>query len=184
MVMLEAEYTGADFTASLKGQNPSILEDSLTGTMTGSYMQSLTPRLALGLETIWSRPSREDGPTTMTAYAARYKGDEWIGSAQLMPQGGLQGSYWRKLSEKIEAGVELSLNFMGLSGGNAAMMMGQAKNEGTAMMGMKYDIRTTTYRGQVDSNGKVSALLEKKITPAVAFTFAGEMDHSKVSVSH
>lgn len=179
MFNLETEYTGADYSANIKTMNPSILDDKFTGILIGSYLQSLTPRLALGLETIWQRPSGEDGPTSATSYAARYKGDDWIGSAQLLPQGSIQGAYWRRLSEKIEAGAEITLQFVGLSGAAANPMMAM-KNEGSATLGAKYDFRQSSFRGQIDSKGKVSAYLDKRIAPSVGFTFAAEMDHAKV----
>ncbi|KXL43035.1 MAG: hypothetical protein FE78DRAFT_122595, partial [Acidomyces sp. 'richmondensis'] len=96
-VSLEQDYAGEDFTASLKSINPSILEGGLTGMFIGSYLQSVTPRLALGLEGVLQRPGGGMGPEAAISYAARYKGDDWIASAQLLTQGGLQGSYWRKL---------------------------------------------------------------------------------------
>jgi mitochondrial import receptor subunit TOM40 len=37
-----------------------------------------------------------------------------------------------------------------------------------------------TFRAQVDSTGKVSALLEQRFVPAFAFLMAGEIDHFKV----
>lgn len=178
MVQLEADYVGKDFNANLKGMNPSLLDGGLTGIWVGSYMQSVTPRLSLGMETMWQRPGMEQGPETFTSYAGRYKADDWIAAAQLLPgQGSIQATYWKRLAERVEAGLEVNLSFLGLSG--AQGMMGPMKNEGVATMGAKYDFRTSVFRGQVDTTGKVSAVLEKRIAPPVMITFAGEMDHSK-----
>lgn len=182
MVQLEADYVGADFTANLKTMNPSILDgNTLTGICVGSYFQSITPSLALGFEAMWQRPSSDDGPNTLVSYAARYKGNGWIGSAQVLAQGGIQASYWRRLAERVEAGVDVNLQLLGLSGAGGGMM-GMPSNEGTATMGVKYDFRTSVFRGQIDSSGKVAAVIEKRIAPQspVQLTFAGEMDHSKV----
>lgn len=178
-VSLEQDYTGADFTASLKSINPSILEGGLTGMFIGSYMQSVTPRLALGLEGILQAPGQGMGPEAALSYAARYKGDDWIGSAQLLTQGGLQTSYWRKLTDKVETGVDLNLQFTGLNQANA--MMGGARKEGVATLGAKYEFSRSIFRAQVDSQGKIGCLLEKVVAPPVRLTFAGEMDHAKVS---
>ena len=179
MVSIENDYTGADFTASLKTMNPSILENVLTGTFVGSYLQSVTPGLALGLETLWQRDAGAYGPTALLSYAARYKGDNWIGSAQLLAQGGLQVSYWRRLSEKVEAGMDLNLRY-GSFGMAAGGMMGMPINEGLATMGAKYDFRASSYRAQIDSQGRVACLLDRSVAPAVRLTFSGEMDYSKV----
>ena len=179
MVSIENDYSGADFTASLKAMNPSILDNAITGTFVGSYLQSVAPRLALGLEAMWQRPAGSYGPTALLSYAARYKGDNWIGSAQLLAQGGLQASYWRRLSEKVEAGMDLNLQF-GSLGMAAGGMMGMPANEGVATIGAKYDFRASSYRAQMDSQGRVACLLDKSVAPAVRLTFSGEMDYAKV----
>ncbi|KAF2161276.1 hypothetical protein M409DRAFT_69882 [Zasmidium cellare ATCC 36951] len=178
-VSLEQDYTGDDFTASIKSINPSILEGGLTGMFIGSYLQSVTPRLALGLEAVWQKPGGGMGPEAAVSYAGRYKGDDWIASAQLLTQGGLQLSYWRKLVEKVETGVDVNLQFAGLSSANA--MMGGARKEGVATLGAKYEFSRSIFRAQVDSQGKIGCLLEKVVAPPVRVTFAGEMDHVKNS---
>src|SRR5690349_15409742 len=99
MLQLENEYTGDDFTASVKAMNPSALDGGLTGIFIGSYLQSLTPKLALGLETVWQRAGMTQGPETATSYSLRYKSDDWIATAQLQAQGTINTTYWRRISE-------------------------------------------------------------------------------------
>ena len=60
-------------------------------------------------------------------------------------------------------------------------MMGPAKRDAVATLGAKYDFRMATFRGQIDSVGKVGMLLEQRFTPAFAFLVSGEIDHAKVS---
>ena len=60
-ISLEQDYTGDDFTAQLKSINPSVLEGGLTGMFIGSYMQSITPRLALGFGGRMAEAGRRDG---------------------------------------------------------------------------------------------------------------------------
>ncbi|KAK5137268.1 hypothetical protein LTR08_000238 [Meristemomyces frigidus] len=175
---VEQDYVGDDFTASLKSINPSILENGLTGMFIGSYLQAVTPRFSLGMEGVYQKPGGGMGPEAALSYAARYKGDDWIGSLQLLTQGGLQGSYWRRLTDKVETGVDVNLQFAGLSG---AAMMGGARKEGTATLGAKYEFSRSIFRAQVDSQGKIGCLLDKSIVPPVRITFAGEMDHAKNS---
>ena len=155
--------------------NPSILDGPLTGIFIGSYMQSITPRLSLGLEAVYQRAAAQMGPESVISYAGKYKGDDWIASAQLMPAGGLQTSYWRRLSDKLESGVDLNLQVAGQGG-----MMGGVRKEGVATFGAKYDFRASSFRAQVDSAGKLGVLLEKRVVPMVQITFAGELDHVKV----
>jgi mitochondrial import receptor subunit TOM40 len=180
MAQFDNEYVGDDFTASIKTLNPSIIDGGLTGIFIGSYLQSVTPSLALGLEAIWQRSALNQGPETAISYCAKYKGSDWIASAQLAAGGQIRTSYWRRLTDKVEAGVDLNLQFAGLSG---AGMMGGMRKEGTTTVGAKYDFRMSTFRAQVDSTGKLSCLLEKIIAPPVQLTFAADMDHFKVCFS-
>ena len=179
MVQFDNEYTGNDFTASLKTLNPSIIDGGLTGIFIGSYLQSVTPSLALGLEAIWQRAALNEGPQTAVSYCAKYKGSDWIASAQFQAQGAITTSYWRRLTDKVEAGVDLNLQFAGLSGAGG-MMGGPIRKEGVTTVGAKYDFRMSTFRAQVDSTGKLSCLLEKRVAPPVQLTFAADMDHFKV----
>lgn len=179
MAQIDNEYTGADFTASLKSVNPSMIDGGLTGIFIGSYLQSVTPNLALGLEAVWQRAGLTEGPQTALSYCGKYKGSDWIASAQLQAQGTVSATYWRKLTDKVEAGVDLNLAFAGLNGG--AMMGGGMRKEGVATVGAKYAFRMSTFRAQVDSTGKLSCLLEKTVAPPVRLTFSADMDHFKVS---
>jgi mitochondrial import receptor subunit TOM40 len=181
MLQIDNDFTGNDFTASVKALNPSLLEGGLTGIFIGSYLQSVTPSLAIGLEAIWQRAAVNAGPETALSYCAKYKGDDWVASAQLQAQGAINTTYWRRLTDKVEAGVDLHLQFAGLSrGGGGGMMGGGISKEGVATIGAKYDFRASTFRAQVDSGGRLGCLLEKRVAPAVTLTFAGDMDHFKV----
>lgn len=176
MLQLENDYTGNDFSASLKAMNPSFLDGGVTGIFMGSYLQSVTPKLALGLEGVWQRTAMNQGPDCMISYAARYKSTDWIASAQLMAQGGIQASYWRRLAEKVEVGADVKLEFSPAM----AIMMGAPPKDGTATLGAKYEFRASTFRAQVDSKGKLGCVLEKRVAPPIQLTFAGEIDHVKV----
>ena len=62
------------------------------------------------------------------------------------------------------------------------MMGGPMRKEGVTTVGAKYDFRMSTFRAQVDSTGKLSCLLEKRVAPPVQLTFAADMDHFKVRI--
>ena len=180
MLQLDNEYNGKDFNASVKAINPSLLDGGLTGIFIGSYLQSLTPSLAVGLETVWQRTALNMGPETALSYVAKYKGSNWIASAQMLQaQGAINTSYWRRLTDKVEAGVDLNLQFAPGVGGGGLMGSGTRK-EGVTTVGAKYDFRASTFRAQLDSSGKLSCYLEKRVLPPVQISFAGEMDHFKV----
>jgi mitochondrial import receptor subunit TOM40 len=63
------------------------------------------------------------------------------------------------------------------------MMMGGPSRDGTTSIGAKYDFRASSFRAQVDSTGKVSCLLEKRIAMPISLSFAGEIDQAKVRIS-
>lgn len=177
MVQFDNEYTGSDFSLSLKALTPSIMEGGLTGIYIGSYLQSITPRLALGIEGVYQRASMGTKPETAASYCARYKGDDWVASGQVLAAGQMSAGYWRRLTEKVEAGVDCSLQFMpGVGGG----LMGAPKKEATTTVGVKYNFQASVYRAQVDSAGKIGVVLERRVAPPVTLTFAAEIDQVKV----
>ena len=178
MVQFDNEYTGDDFSASLKALSPSLMEGGLTGIVIGSYLQSVTSKLALGFEGVWQRAGLNARPETAMSYCARYRGTDWIASAQYLAAGSLGASYWKRLTDKVEAGVDCQLQF---APGMGAGMFGPPKREGTTTVGLKYNFQTSVYRAQVDSAGKVGVVLERRVAPPVTLTFAAEIDQMKVS---
>lgn len=181
MFQLDNDYTGKDFSASVKALNPSVLEGGLTGIFVGSYLQSITPKLAVGIEAVWQRAAMNTGPEMALSYCAKYASKDWIASAQLQAQGAFNTTYWRRITDRVEAGVDLNLTVApGRSRGGGGMMGGGLSKEGVATVGAKYDFRSSTFRAQLDSSGRLACLLEKRIAPAVQVTFAGDIDHFKV----
>ncbi|KAI9870293.1 MAG: translocase of outer mitochondrial membrane, partial [Watsoniomyces obsoletus] len=148
----------------------------LTGIVIGSYLQSVTPRFALGFEGVWQRAALGSRPETAMSYCARYRGTDWIASAQYLAAGSLGASYWRRLTDKVEAGVDCQLQFApGVGGG----MFGPPRREGTTTAGVKYNFQTSVYRAQIDSAGKIGVVLERRVAPPVTLTFAAEIDQMK-----
>ena len=179
MIQIENEYQGKDFTASIKALNPWALDGGLTGIFIGHYLQSITRALALGVEGIWQRQAMSSGPDSVVNYFAKYKGSDWVASAQLA-QGAISTTYWRKIGEKVEAGAELNVQLQPAMGGRGGLMGGPMRREAIATLGAKYDFRASTFRAQVDSSGRLSTLLEKRVLPVVLLSFAGELDQFKV----
>jgi mitochondrial import receptor subunit TOM40 len=167
MIQLEHDYQGRDFNLNFKGINPSPTD--FTGVYIGSYLQSVTKNLALGVESLWQRPNPQVSEIS-ASYLAKYTSSDknWIATAQLQPAGVLQATYWQKLSEKVEVAADLQL------------IAAPARHDAIATIGAKYDLRLATFRAQLDSTGKVSALLEQRFTPTFAFMVSGEIDHFKV----
>ncbi|KAK2739025.1 translocase of outer mitochondrial membrane [Myotisia sp. PD_48] len=175
ILTFDNDYTGKDFSVSIKSFNPSILEGGLTGVFVGNYLQSVTPGLSLGFEALWQRAGLSSRPETALSYCARYRGSDWVASGQLLAQGALNASFWKKLSDKVDAGVDMQLQVAP----NPNAMMGGIQREGTTTIGTKYEFRASTFRAQVDSTGKLSCLLEKRVALPLSLTFAGEIDQAK-----
>lgn len=167
MLQVEHDYQGIDYNLNAKVIN--VSPSDLTGIYVGSYLQSFTKNLALGIEGFYQRPT-SDMAEFSTSWLAKYTSDkkDWIATAQLQPQGILQTTYWQKLSEKVEVAADLQV------------IAAPTRRDAIATLGAKYDLRMATFRAQVDSTGKVSALLEQRFAPTLAFLLSGEIDHSKV----
>lgn len=177
MVQLEHDILGSDFSINFKSLNPSFLEGGFTGVAVGSILQSLTPSLALGLEAVYSKQAAAYPPDAAVSYVGRYAAKDWVASAQLQAQGAVLASFWRKVTDKVEAGIETSV---ALGGNQQAIMMGAPPQiEATTTIGAKYEFRQSVFRGQIDSAGRVSCLLERRVLPVVSVIFAGEIDHFK-----
>ncbi|WBW72939.1 mitochondrial TOM complex subunit Tom40 [Schizosaccharomyces osmophilus] len=176
MCQIEHDHRGKDFSFSVKAMNP-WYEDKLTGIYILSMLQSLTPKLSMGVEALWQKPSASIGPEEAAlSYMARYNAGDWIATGHLNgTQGDVTATFWRKLSEKVEAGVECQLSPVGLNR-SAAMMIGP-KPEGLTSVGLKYEFAQSIYRSQVDSKGKVGVYLERRLAPAITLAFSSEIDH-------
>ncbi|KAF8312032.1 hypothetical protein DL93DRAFT_2207932 [Clavulina sp. PMI_390] len=170
MFQLEHDYLGLDYSLNVKAINPSPIDGS--GAYFGNYLQSVSKHLALGAESVYQTgPSPLPGMPPIselsTSYIAKYTGQDWIATAQVQPAGVLQTTFWQKLGEKLEIAADLQLVAV------------RHRRDAIATVGAKYSLRQAMFRAQVDTTGKVSALLEQQLAPAFAFMVAGELDHVK-----
>ena len=182
MCQLEQDYQGTDFSINFKTLNPSFLDGGFSGVAVASLLQSLTSKFAVGLEAMYSKQASSVPPDSAVSYVARYNAGNWIASAQLQAQGTLIASFWRKVSDKVEAGLETQVG-ASLKPVTDSLMSGSVAFEpvveGQTTLGAKYEYRQSVFRGQVDSSGKVGAFLEKRVLPTVSILFSGEIDHFK-----
>lgn len=171
MLQLEHDYQGRDFSANIKVLNPSAAD--LSGIYVGNYLQSVSKTIAVGFESVVQRPAPGMSELS-TSYLAKYtsRDKNWIATAQIQPPGIVQATYWQKLSEKLDVAADLQV------------VAAPTRRDAVATLGAKWDLRAATFRAQVDSTGKVSALLEQRFSPALAILFAGEIDHFKVRRSN
>ncbi|XP_069684831.1 mitochondrial import receptor subunit TOM40 homolog 1 [Periplaneta americana] len=163
---LTTEYKGNDFTASCTAGNTDIINES--GLLVTHYLQSVTPNVALGAELVYQYgPSVPSGEIAILSAAARYTGTDSVVSGTL-GGAGLHLCYYQKASEQLQLGVELETNFR--------------MQESVASVGYQVDLPKAdlVFRGTVDSNWTVGAVLEKRLQP-LPFNFAlsGTLNHSK-----
>lgn len=163
---LTTDYKGQDFTASLTVGNPNILNNS--GVMVGHYLQAVTNSLALGGELAYQYgPAVPGGQIAIMSAAARYATEvgTWSGTVGLA---GVHLCYYQKASDQLQLGVEVETNLR--------------MQEAVATMGYQIDLPKSelVFRGMVDTNWTVAAVLEKKLQP-LPFTFAlsGILNHTK-----
>ncbi|KAI9179930.1 translocase of outer mitochondrial membrane [Blastocladiella emersonii ATCC 22665] len=185
MLQAEVDYAGRDFDASLKVVNPWPLD--ATGVLVASYLQSVSQSVALGVEAVVQRPfpGMEDAHMSLAARWVLPKfnlvlplalGPDDIvpqpptappmATATLASQGMLHLSYVHPVSSKVDLAAELQV------------IVTPRGREGVATVGAKYEFRQSTFRTQIDSNGRVNSVLEQRMGP-IAFTLAGEVDHMK-----
>lgn len=159
----------------------------------GSILQSVTKKLALGVEGLWQKPSPQQSEFGLQYYAkyvggpgkadsapaapgpagpgSQYKDGTWIATTTVQPRSSIQTTYWQKLSDKLEVAADL------------LVINVPQRRDAIATLGAKWDLRMSAFRAQVDSTGKVSALLEQRFAPSFMFLVSGEIDHFKVRPS-
>jgi mitochondrial import receptor subunit TOM40 len=163
---LTGEYRSRLATSSLTVANPDLVSDS--GILVGSYLRRVHPKLDLGLELVYQYGRQIPGAQiSVLSYAARYLSDNFTAAGSLSSSG-LHCSYYHKQRSDLQLGVEWETNLR--------------LNESVASLGYQLELpkANATFRGSIDSQGTVSATLEKKLLP-LPFTFAlsGAINHSK-----
>ncbi|KAG2207653.1 hypothetical protein INT46_005064 [Mucor plumbeus] len=164
MLQVEQEVNGSDYSMTFKTMNPNPLE--LTGLYMASYLQSVSQHLVVGSEIVLQRPTPDMEETAMSL-VGKYTGNDYIATAQFQGVGAIQASYYQRINEKVDFGVELNL------------MVQNGRREAVATVGGKFDFRQATFRGQIDTTGRVSAVLEEKMAPGFSFLISGDLDHMK-----
>ncbi|XP_025050841.1 mitochondrial import receptor subunit TOM40 homolog [Alligator sinensis] len=145
---VDGEFRGADFTAAVTLGNPDVLVGS--GILVAHYLQSVTPGLALGGELVYHRRPGEEG--TVTSLAGKYTAPNWIGTLTV-GQAGAHATYYHKANDQLQVGVEFE----------ASTRM----QDTSVAFGYQLDLPKANllFRGSVDSNWIVGAVLEKKLLP-------------------
>ncbi len=111
-----------------------------------------------------------NGRMAFYSFGWRYFGKEWQLSGAINPLGALHLCYHHQSKSPIQFGVELEANLR--------------TTEVLSTFGYQVDLNKAnlTFKGMVDSNWTVGAVLEKRLLP-LPFTlaFSGYLDHVKPS---
>lgn len=163
---VSTDYKGRDYTMSLTLGNPDIINES--GVIVAHYLQSVTEKVALGAELAYQYgPNVPGKEIALLSAAGRYTGNDMVVSGTL-GVAGLHVCYYQRASEQLQVGVELETNFR--------------LQESLASIAYQLELprANLSFRGLVDSNWTVGAVLEKKLQP-LPFTFAisGMINHPK-----
>lgn len=163
---LTTDYKGQDYTASLTVGNPNLVQES--GVLVAHYLQAVTKKLALGGELAYQvGPQVPGGQIAIVSAAARYVNGPatWSGTLGVAS---MHVCYHHRCSDQLQIGVELETNFK--------------MQDSVATIGYQIDLPKADllFRGMVDSNWNVGAVLEKKLQPLpFSFALSGLLNHSK-----
>lgn len=167
MFQAESEYLGCDYTANMKAINFNPV--NMTGILSAGYLQSITPRLLLGVEGVLQRPLpevEEAGMTLIAKYSPKGPTNS-VFTLNLQNLVGLQASYFHRVSESVELATDWQ-----------AVLAGPQR-ESVASISCKMEHRQASVRVQADTLGKVGLFLEERLFGRVALLISGEVDHMK-----
>jgi mitochondrial import receptor subunit TOM40 len=164
MAQLEADYSAKSFSLNIKAVNPSPTD--ATGIFVGTYLQSITKNLAMGVEVAHQRPEPNKAES-QASYVAKYSGQDYVFTANVSQIGMVHASYHHKVSAQVELATEVQL------------MATQGRREAVCTMGGKWDFRQACFRGQIDTTGRVSAVIEERLAPALSVLLTADLDHFK-----
>ncbi|KRY89838.1 Mitochondrial import receptor subunit TOM40 -like protein [Trichinella pseudospiralis] len=161
-----AEWRGKVSTSAFTLANTDLVNDS--GVMAASYFRRVHPRVDVGVELLYQYGKNiPGGQNTLLNYAARYSGKQFtLGST--FGANALHLSCHVKKRENLQFGIEWETNWR--------------IRESSASLGYQIDLpkANVVFRGVVDSNFNVGAVLEKKLTPLpFTFTLSGFANFAK-----
>ncbi|XP_045311253.1 mitochondrial import receptor subunit TOM40B isoform X1 [Leopardus geoffroyi] len=144
----DGEYRGDDYTATLTLGNPDLIGESVI--VVAHFLQSLTHRLVLGGELVYHRRPGEEG--AILTLAGKYSAQHWVATLNV-GSGGAHASYYHRANEQVQVGVEFEAN--------------TRLQDTTFSFGYHLTLpqANMVFRGLVDSNWCVGAVLEKKMPP-------------------
>lgn len=129
-----------------------------------SYMQSITPALALGGETMYDLAEGAG----MFSLGGKFAGRDWTGAVMLAQFGQIcLVQYVKHVSPgRMTLVADLTLNPLTL--------------DSQTVLGAEVNMKQSRFLTTVDNGGKLAALLESRVVPnAVTLILSAEIDHAK-----
>ncbi|OQV13227.1 Mitochondrial import receptor subunit TOM40-like protein 1 [Hypsibius exemplaris] len=165
-LQISNDYKAPDYTASMTLGQLDIVRNS--GIVVGQYFQSVTRAVALGAELMYQKGSQiPGGQISVLSLGGKYTGTDFQVGASL----GLSGihlSYYQKCSEQLQVGVDMDTSLR--------------TGESVGSLGYSIEIprANVTFRGSVDSNWSVGAVLERRLFPLPAsLAMSALLNHKK-----
>lgn len=165
------EYRSDDFTFTATLIDPSILKQE--GLLLLQYLQSITTRIALGVEIASKMTSNSlEGNQANLAGAFRYSSG-FRTLTTTVGQAGLRVCYHHRQSHDLQMGVELQFNFV------------TKENKAKILYQLNPPAVDWNFRGFFDSKGVIGGVFEKKLypLPEASLLLSALMDHNKQDVS-
>ena len=199
MLQLEHDHLGQDYSINVKMINPNPFDSapsfrpggsSATGIYVLQYLQSVSKNLSLGAEYLLQRPTPDLQESTLS-FAARHclyadnvpqpsvlpagmpspyhpvnpKDPVQVLSTTYQPSAGLfHSTFYRKINTRLDLAAELQ---MLLQPGRGKYQYG--RREAVASIGFKIDTVFATVRAMIDTQGKVSTVIEERLGQGLSF---------------
>lgn len=153
-ISVEADYKGNDWFGNFKWGNPGLYGISFT--------QMLSPQLTLGAETFYHHKQG----MSVVSFGGRYDTPKYVASG-ILSAAHCSASYTQKISPRIAFSTELTATWA--SGGFDTVATG----------GFEYSLRAAHLKSHIDTNGKVTALVEEMLNQFTNISLCAELDHKK-----
>jgi len=151
---IELDYKGSDWFGNFKWGNPGLYGIS--------YTQALTPSFAMGAETFYHH---KQGISVYTL-GGRYEQRDYVATGMLS-MGHFSASYTHKVRPNINLATEVTA------------MWASGVLDTVATAGFEYYLRASHLKCHIDTNGKVTALIEESVHQGASVAVSADLDHSK-----
>ncbi|ODN05264.1 Mitochondrial import receptor subunit TOM40 1 [Orchesella cincta] len=160
------DFKGRDFTASATLANFNLFSETGIGVV--HFLQAITPKLCVGAELMYQQaPQIPGGAATALTCSGRLTTDESIWSA-FAGTNNLGMSYYRRLNEEIQIGVELENSYQ--------------QQQFIAAIGYQFELPKANFsmKAMIDNNWTVTGVLEKRLLPMpFLLSVCGSLNHVK-----